>query len=217
MKTFGRARRELLARLVPDGKPWLVDVGADHGHVAHAVGAIATERRPHRRGRGDVPWVVADGLAPFRDVPVAIIAGMGALRILGILDRAPKPACLIAHAPDDPPTLREGLAERGWRIEAEALAPEGNRWAEVVRARPGHEVATGLPLAFGPRLLESGDDPYLLDHLDHTARHYERIARDTLGKAPEVHAHATERARFLRDALSRLRAPRGALVNPTPR
>src|SRR5690606_9372760 len=142
----GPARREALARLVPPA-PLIVDVGADHGHVAHRVGAVATERRPHRAGRGDVPWVVADGLAPFRHVPVAVIAGMGAQTIEGILTRGPRPDVLVAHAADDPPRLRAWLAAHGWRIDAEALAPEGNRWAEVLRAVPGVEPATGFTLA----------------------------------------------------------------------
>lgn len=167
----------------------IVDVGADHGHVAHALGAIATERRAHRRGRPDVPWVVADGLAPFREVPVAIIAGMGAMRIAGILDRGPRPQVLIAHAQDDPPTLRRYLASHGWRIDAEALAPEGNRYAEVIRAVPGEETATGVELDLGPRLVHT-EDPWLVPHLEHTRRYWSTIAEATRDHDAAKHAYA---------------------------
>ncbi|MCB9664165.1 MAG: tRNA (adenine(22)-N(1))-methyltransferase TrmK [Alphaproteobacteria bacterium] len=199
MKRAGRARREVLARLVPAGG-LIVDVGADHGHVAHAVGAIATERRPHRAGRPDLPWVVADGLAPFRHVDTAIIAGMGAHTIAGILTRGPLPRVLVAHAPDDPETLRTWLATHGWRVDAEALAPEAGRYAEVLRAVPGEEPATGLTLAFGPRLLE-GDDPFLEPHLRHLHRHWSALARQTADHDARVSADAARRADFLRDRL----------------
>lgn len=200
MKRAGLARRRVLADLVPDGVAWGVDVGADHGHVAKWTGLIASERQPHRAGREDVPWVVADGLAPYRTPPVAVIAGMGAHTIAGILDRGPRPDVLVTHAPDDPPTLRHYLASHGWRIDAERLAPEGSRWAEVIRALPGDEPATGLWLAFGPRLLE-GDDPHLQAHLRHTWAHHDRVAATTKGKDAAVHAHHAERAAFLAERL----------------
>lgn len=175
MKRAGRPRRALIARLCPPGER-IVDIGADHGHVAHAVGAIATERAPHRRGRPDVPWVVADGLRPFRALDVAIIAGMGAHTIAGILAEAPPLGSAILHAPDDPPTLRCWLAAHGWRIDAEGLAPEARRFAEVIRAVPGRETATGTRLALGPRLLE-GDDPHLGAHLRQLHGHYDGLVR----------------------------------------
>ena len=195
MKRRGLARRRVILDLVPRGRH-VIDVGADHGHVAAALGAIATERMPHRRGRTDVRWVVADGLAPFRTVDVAVIAGMGAATIEGILTRGPRPAVAVLHPPDDPQRLRVWLAANGWCIDAEALAPEGNRFAEVVRAVPGVETATGLTLAYGPRLL-AGSDPWLVPHLTHHAEWNEGLAAQVGDKAPAVRDAALERARFL--------------------
>lgn len=203
MNTKGRARRELILRLTPrDGQ--VIDVGADHGHVAARIpGAIATERMPHRRGRHRVRWVIADGLAPFRAVDIAIIAGMGAKTIEGILTRGPRPRVAVLHAPDDPQRLRGWLGANGWRIDAEGLAPEGRSYAEVIRAVPGTETTTGLELAYGPLLLQGGD-PHLLAHL----RHHRQVARDLLAavgdKAPEVAATQRERIAFLDAALTRL-------------
>lgn len=173
-----------------------MDVGADHGHVAHAVGAVALEREPQRIGRRDVPWVVGDGLSCFRNVDTAIIAGMGALTIAGILERGPAPKQAIVHAPDDPPTLRLRLQELGWQIVDERLAPEAKRFAEVLRIEPGTNPETGLTLELGPRLLE-GDDPYLRPHLEHLHRWYLGIATATAGRAPDKHAWSASRAAFV--------------------
>lgn len=199
MKRRGLARRRVILDLVPKGRH-VIDVGADHGHVAAALGAIATERMPHRRGRTDVRWVVADGLAPFRSVDVAIIAGMGAVTIEGILTRGPTPRVAIVHPPDDPQRLRGWLAANGWRVDAERLAPEGNRYAEVIRAVRGVETATGLELAYGPRLLAEGD-PWLVPHLEHHLAWNEDLAARVGDKAPEVRDAALARAAFLREQL----------------
>lgn len=206
MKRAGRPRRRALAALIPDDPGVLVDVGADHGHVASAVGAIATERMPGRIGRRDVPWVVADGLAPFRYVDTAVIAGMGAHTILGILDRGPRPRrALIVHAPDAPALLRRGLAERGWRIDHEMLAPEARRYAEVIRAIPGREPSTGAHLDLGPRLLVS-DDPLLEAHLRVLCAHLSGLEAATRGR--DVAKHATTRERLeLVEATLRSRFP----------
>jgi tRNA A22 N-methylase len=189
-------RRDVVLALVPKDRGWIVDVGADHAEVARALGAIATEREPHRARRSGVPWVIADGLSCFAEVPVAVIAGMGARTILAILDAGPRPSVLVAHAQDDPELLRVGLAARGWRIEAEALAPEAHGFAAVLRAVPGDEPAVGLELAFGPRLREHGD-PHLQASLTQQRARWAKVADDTRVAAPSVCADATARVAHL--------------------
>lgn len=198
--TKGRPRRELIAKMCPRGG-FIVDVGADHGHVAHAVGAVGLEREPQRIGRPDVPWVVGDGLSCFVDVDTAIIAGMGALTIAGILERGPAPARAIVHAPDDPPTLRLELDRLGWQIVEERLAPEARRFAEVLHIVPGSNDAKGLWLELGPRLL-LGDDPLLEPHLRHLGRWYAQIAKATRESAPDKFAWAEERRAFIAERMA---------------
>ncbi|MFT4626818.1 MAG: tRNA A22 N-methylase [Myxococcota bacterium] len=202
MKRAGRPRRQALAGLVRPDDGVIIDVGADHGHVAAAVGAIATERMPGRRGRTDVPWVIADGLAPFRRVDTAIIAGMGARAILRILDRGPRPErAAIVHAQDDPIRLRCGLAACGWRIEAESLAWEAGRYAEIIRVEPGIEAATGCALELGPRLVR-GDSPDLEAHLRHLRTYFAHIAERTQGRAPAKHSRCSARVAYIDSILS---------------
>lgn len=167
MHREGRDRRALLVAMCPPGEV-VVDVGADHGHVARALGAVATERFPERIAVRQGRWVVADGLRPFRRVDTAVIAGMGAETIARILAAGPRPGRALLHAQDDPGRLRRWLAGNGWRIEREGLAREAGRFAEVVLAGPGVEDATDPALSFGPRLAEAGD-PLLAEHLRHQA------------------------------------------------
>ena len=204
MSRPGQPRTDLVLSLIPPGRT-VIDVGADHGYVAASVGGIATERQPHRRGRVAVRWVVADGLAPFREVDCAVIAGMGAATIEGILDRGPRPAVAILHAPDDPQRLRRAIAARGYRIDAEGLAPEGNRYAEVLRVIPGVEPATGLPLEYGPLLLRAGD-PWLVPHLAHHLAFHRDLAARVAIAAPDRAEDSTRRADFLEACLRAWRA-----------
>jgi tRNA (adenine22-N1)-methyltransferase len=200
----GRERRALLAALCPPGEV-VVDVGADHGHVARAVGGIATERLPERIAlRGAERWVVADGLRPFRRVDVAIVAGMGAKTIARILSEGPRPSRAVLHAQDDPPALRRWLAANGWRIVREGLAREAGRYAEVSVVEPGEERATGFALDYGPRLLADGD-PLLADHLGQVAGWLAGLLRATEGRPAPRRQEWEDRLAFVRSAAERLR------------
>jgi len=156
----------------------VVDVGSDHGHVAAALASehdlvIATERRSNRLPDQSLLRVVADGLAPFRRVDLAIVCGMGPHSILHVLSNGPRPRVAVVHSPDRTDTLRRGLKGRGWRIDAEALAMENERCAEVIRIVPGDEPAEGHALLFGPLLL---NDPLLSLHVQHVKAHWKRVA-----------------------------------------
>ena len=147
-------RLQAVAALCPEA-PVVVDIGADHGRLASMIGAIATERMPHRRA-GAGRWVIADGLRPVRVVDVAVICGMGGHRIISILSEAPAPRVGIVAQPNEHDGhLRVWLAGHGFRIDTESLVEERGRMYAVIRAVPGLETATGMALRFGPRLLEA--------------------------------------------------------------
>ena len=159
--------------LVPAGGV-IVDVGCDHGHVTHALGAIGVERAVDALPRRPGLFVLADGLAPFRHVDTAVIAGMGPSSVLGIVDRGPAPDTLVVHCPDGMNRLRQGLADRGYRIDAERLARKGQRISEVVRVVRGSEPHGGHRLWFGP-LLEG--DPLVEALADHLAQRFPALQR----------------------------------------
>ena len=175
-------RHKAIVSLVP--KPlhkeeFRVDIGADHGWVARQIGAFAVERLPHRRA-GQGRWVIADGLSAFTEVDLAVIAGMGARRIAKILDGPCRPTIVIVAPQDDPPWLRNWLALRGWRIDAEVVAPEAGGYAEILRIVNGVETASGLSLRLGPHLLNSDVQEQLELRVlwaAHRASVCERIAR----------------------------------------
>lgn len=200
------ARIAAIARLVP-AEPPLVDVGSDHGRIAAAIGAIATERRPHRAAgerlaTGASTWVIADGLKPFRRVGVAVIAGMGWATIARILTEGPTPGAAVVHAPDRPAALRAWLGENGWRLCAEELAPDGNGFAQIALVRPGAEPSAGLEREFGPHLL-AGDHPLRAAYLAHERERWQRIADAAAVTAPARCAEACARVAFLEQALAR--------------
>ncbi|MFH1467724.1 MAG: tRNA (adenine(22)-N(1))-methyltransferase TrmK [Pseudomonadota bacterium] len=192
--------------MVPGLRP-VVDVGCDHGFVARALGAIGTERRAHRLpAHRAVPMVVADGLTCFSHVGVAIIAGMGAAAIARILSLGPRPQVAVLHAPDRPAWLRFWCAGHGWRIDAEGLAPEAGRFAEVIRVVPGEEPHTGLALAFGPLLV---DDPLADAHAAQLSAWWRGIAAQVRGRDPAKLAEAEAWIAFLGDLRARIAARRG--------
>jgi len=196
----GRARLEAVLQLVPAVRGFTVDVGCDHGMVARALGAVGTERMPERLPRRAGSFVVADGLAPFSDVDVAVVCGMGPDKVLHVLASGPTPRVAVVHSPQGARDLRHGLVAAGWRIDAERLAPEGRGFAEVMRIERGSEAASGLELGFGPRLLERGD-PHLAAHASQLLAWWRDLAERVPADAP-IAAHARAWISFL-EPLSR--------------
>ena len=180
-------RLSLIIEMAPRGFR-TVDVGCDHGHVAAALGAVGSEREWHRHSsRSDIPRVVANGLAGHSDVELAILTGMGPRLILGILDRGPSPLQAIVHTPQHSHALRAGLAERGWEVVAEGLAPENGRFAEVIHIQFGEPEEFSFELCFGRGLM---GHPWAKAHAEQLRKDWSRLAND----APE-HTNAHQQAK----------------------
>ena len=181
-------RLSLIIQMAPKGLR-TVDVGCDHGHVAAAIGAIGSERELHRHSpRQDIPRVVADGLLGHANVELAIITGMGPRLILGILDRGPEPDQALVHTPQHSHALRTGLAERGWVVVADGLAPENGKFAEVIHVKKGDPEDFSFEVAFGRNLI---GHPLAIEHARNLRNDWSRLAND----APQgTHAHTQAKA-----------------------
>lgn len=153
----------LLARKRPGV---LADIGSDHALVpilaikkGIAERAVAGDISPAAldAGRkkaakenllGRIEFRLGDGLDVLGtgEAHAAVIAGMGGMRILGILERGLcrlGGAAAILQPQHDAARLRRGLLGLGFRIEAEALAQEGGRFYELIVARAEKQAGAG--------------------------------------------------------------------------
>lgn len=174
-------RLEMLGSLVPRGQA-VADIGTDHGYlpiyliqkgisprvIASDVnqGPLKITRENLRRYLGD-DWKEkgvflrqADGLAAFSpgEVSCAVLAGMGGLLMIRILESSPlqtRSLCrLILQPRNAPDKLRRWLLEKGFFICREALVREGKFIWEIMAAEPperGRKKSRGENPAEGDR------------------------------------------------------------------
>lgn len=144
-------------------RPRAADIGCDHGYltayllercprlrvVASDVSAPSLEKARRLLAEKGLlaraELAVADGLAALREpVDAAVMAGMGAKTILGIVeagrDRLGE-AALIVQANVDLPLLRMGLARLGYGIERECFSQAAGRQYVTLLARPSRAAA----------------------------------------------------------------------------
>ena len=184
----------------------LADIGTDHGYVPiflretgrietavasdiHEGPAARAKEHIEKLGLANVISVrVGPGLSTLapREANGAVIAGMGGLMIIQILEEGSDVArfldFLVLQPQNHGKELRLWLAQNGYRIDAETLAREDRRFYEILRVRRGEmnlsdqEAETGLP-AFRK------NDPLFPDFLSDLIRKKEV----TIGKiAPET-------------------------------
>ena len=141
----------------------LADIGTDHAFIPIeaikrklAKKAIACDiaKGPLEIGRknvakeglaGFIELRLGDGLNPIRkdEADVVVIAGMGGLRILGIISHGIEKisnASLILQPQHDTSKLRRGLFDLGIKIQSEHLAKEGERFYEILFAKKSSDI-----------------------------------------------------------------------------
>ena len=188
------ARLSAVASLVPACE-CAADIGADHGFLgAHLlltgrcafvrfvdISAVSLEKARRLIGKlrleGRAEFLVGDGAGAFNaPLDAAVIAGMGAEVICGILDRGRERlsgASLVLSPNLDAAAVRRFLMESGYAITGEALVNEGRRFYPVIAARPGRARYDRLQLLAGPVLLEKRPDSLML-YAEHRLRVIER-------------------------------------------
>ncbi len=188
------ARLSAIAGQVPPCRS-AADIGADHGYLgAHLllvgrcdfvrfvdISQESLEKARRLIGKlrlaSRAEFLVGDGAeALSAPVDVAVMAGMGAEVICGIIARGRErlgEALLVLSPNLDAPMVRRFLMENGYEITGEALIQEGRRFYPVIAARPGAARYDRLQILAGPMLLQTRPDS-LLAYADHCIRVIEK-------------------------------------------
>jgi tRNA (adenine22-N1)-methyltransferase len=216
-----------VAALIP-AEGAVADIGADHGRLSVwlAAGgrkAIAVDvsgpslRKASALVReygvdGAVECRLGDGLSCLRDgeVSVAVMAGMGALTMIGILSEGLRmsrvPRDLVLQPMNAVETLRRWLHENGWGITAEGYGREAGGIWPVFRASAGaQDPAERFDYLIGNWEMASGH-PLFREYLK---QEIERCGRRLTGAAGGKGSAAARRAAELAD---RMNCYKGAFI-----
>lgn len=164
------ARLEAVVELCPVAKK-IADIGCDHGFVAaeliledKAEAVVATEKSPEclnkailladainitdfisfREGDG------FDALTKYDKIDCAIIAGMGGMEIIKILENRPRKLYDFVLQPmKDTPMLRMYLIENGFKILVDKLVKEDGKFYDVLKVTRGYDALADLEICFG--------------------------------------------------------------------
>lgn len=208
------ARLQAVARLVPPCQT-VADIGADHGFLgAHllltgrcafvrfmdiSADSLLKARRliGKLRLESRAAFLVGDGAAALpAPVDAAVIAGMGAELIAGIIARGREKlgdAKLVLAPNLDAPLVRRFLMENGYQITNEALVHDGRRFYPVIAAQPGEARYDPMAVLAGPILLQEKPDS-LIAYANHRIRVIDRALPGAIrGGEPWVDELAEER------------------------
>jgi len=202
----------------------VADVGCDHAHVSIALatgdqrviacdraeGALAMGRDQARRfGVTGIDFRLGDGLDPLEpgEVDTVVLAGMGHLTIVDVLDRARDDVLgarrLVVQPTTAIPLVRRDLARRGWRCAAETVVRDRGRFhwtlgldrdpSAATAARPWHaDPYTIREWAVGEIVGRSAHEVYAAWLGAERTRVSTCLLRIANGRSPE-----TNRNRFL--------------------
>jgi len=208
-------RLATIAGMVPGGAR-VVDIGADHALIpiflqqtaivnfAIAVdvnaGPLEAARENIRRYEltESIDVRMSDGFAEINsdEVDTAVIAGMGGMQIIRILDAGAlvveKLKCLVLQPQDSAGILREWLADNNWEIVDEQLIEENEIVYEIIKAAQAsvsYDLLTSfvkltLPYEVGP-VLFCRRDPLLGKLIATEISRIERIINE-MNKAKTV-------------------------------
>jgi tRNA (adenine22-N1)-methyltransferase len=160
----------------------LCDIGCDHGLLPAYLArsgrlrrAVAADISPGSLDKAKelineyklneiIETRLGDGLAPLApgEADTCVIAGMGGMNIISILEAQPVTAAafsqLILSPNRDQEKLRRFLHRAGFRINDERAVSERGVVYFIIDAEPGTEPAyDGLGYLFGKTLLDRGD------------------------------------------------------------
>jgi len=158
------------------------DVGCDHGLVTKfaldnkladriyatdvSESSLFKAKRLIGEGNG-VIFCHGDGIKPILSlgdrVDTAVICGMGAKTIMGILAEDDEIPTLILGAQKNAPELRDFLIGRGYRLEFDSMVFDRGKFYDIIKAKKGEEAITEIQRRFGK--FYKVKNPHLLEYL----------------------------------------------------
>ena len=173
-------RLQTIAAMVPSCHT-MADIGTDHGYVPaflalsgqcrHVIASdiakgpcqAAIETRNKYNLHSDMEIRTAPGLQGLRigEVETVVIAGMGGVTIMGILEESPEIAAsvqtFVLQPMNSANVLRHWLIHHGFRIAEEVLCKENNHIYIVIKAlhTEGKQNLSFLETELGPCILDS--------------------------------------------------------------
>ena len=145
----------------------VVDVGTDHAYLPIylsqnniAKKIIATDisqnaldgaqKNIEKANIKDITLICTDGLNGIETIyDTLIISGMGASRIIGILDNHNLPDNIILSANNDYYKLRKYMNKIGYKIVKETVVLENEKYYDIISYEKGKERLANIKLKYG--------------------------------------------------------------------
>lgn len=210
--------------------PVVADIGTDHGYVPiylHKIGklkkayACDVRRGPLEKAQENIFFHQAQGVIETRlgsglttlqpgEADTAIIAGMGGMLMIRILEDSPEVVKslkeLILAPQHDVDQVRRHLHSIGFSIEAEMMIKEDGKYYTIIRCIPGAEkYQREIDYLYGKRLLLE-KEPLLKELLIAEEGKYlfleEKLQKSDTQSAKERLTQLKEGLGFVREALA---------------
>lgn len=198
-------RLKTIADLVPKGSV-VADIGTDHAYlpvyliengITNKVIAADINVGPLKNAektiqsyklQSQIETRLGSGLQPIKcnEIDTAIIAGMGGLLIIEILEQSKDVVSTIDTfilqpmvAQDE---VRKWLHKNNYKIDNERMAKEGDKLYEILVVSKGEmSIEDSIYYEIGPKLI-TNREPYLLELIDAKLKKYNEILKNVEGQ-----------------------------------
>lgn len=198
-------RLKTIADLVPKGSI-VADIGTDHAYlpvyliknsIANKVIAADINVGPLNNAektiqsyklQSHIETRLGSGLQPIKckEIDTAIIAGMGGLLIIDILEQSKDVVSTIDTLILQPMVaqdeVRKWLHKNNFKIDNERMAKEGDKLYEILVVSKGEmNIEDSIYYEIGPKLIDN-KDPYLMELINAKLKKYNEILKNVEGQ-----------------------------------
>lgn len=183
-------RIEEIVELCPEGRT-VADIGCDHGYVAAELiledkvdNVIATEISEQCLNKAVLlassinisPFISFrqgdgfDAITKYDKLDYAVIAGMGGMEIINILENRPRKLYdFILQPMSETLALRQYLIEHKFKIEVDKIVKDDGKFYDLLKVSKGKEKMSDIELFFGKTNFTENYEvfyEYLVDRLE---------------------------------------------------